>query len=75
MKTSWKWKIYYDTVLQDIEVDDGNRHQRLQAAKNAIVDRLEDSLHGREPLTNAERVQIEDACRTLLLLRERPRAA
>ena len=67
METRWEWKSHYDSALQ--EKDDHRRHQRMQAAKNAIVDRLEDSLHGREPLTSAERVQIEEACRELLLLR------
>lgn len=75
MKTSWKWKAYYDQALQEIGGDVGKRHECLQAAKNAIADRLEDSLHGREPLSNAERSQIQNACRTLLLLRDRLRAA
>ena len=78
MQGPWKWKPYYDEALSEFEVDDAKRHQRLQTAKNAIIDRLEDSLHGREPLSGAERVQIEDACRTLLLVRVvrgRPRAA
>jgi len=47
----------------------------MQAAKNAIVDRLEDSLHGRHPLSSAERVLIEEACRELLFLRSHQRAA
>ena len=75
MEASWKWKTYYDAALLQIALDDGKRHELIQAAKNAIADRLEDTLHGREPLGSAERVQIEDGCRTLLLLRERPKAA
>jgi len=72
MKIWWEWKNRYDAALR--EEDDHRRSQRMQAAKNAIVDRLEDSLHGRQPLSSAERVQIEEACRELLLLRSRQRA-
>jgi hypothetical protein len=70
MTASWKWKAWYDTAFVEIEVEDGKRQERLEAAKHAIVDRLEDSLQGREPLNSAERVQIEEACRNLLLLRK-----
>jgi hypothetical protein len=69
------WKMSYDAAMVEFELEDGKRQQRLQAAKNAIIDHLEDSLHGREPLGTAERAQIEDACRTLLLVREGFRAA
>ena len=75
MQAAWKWKSFYEAALLEMEVPDGKQYQRLEVAKNAIVDRLEDSLHGREPLSSAERVQIEEACRTLLLVRERPSAA
>lgn len=68
METRWDWKLRYDDALR--EKDGSRRHQRMEAAKNAIVDRLEDSLHGRQPLSSMERVQIEDACRNLLLLRK-----
>lgn len=68
METRWDWKLRYDDALR--EKDGPRRHQRMEAAKNAIVDRLEDSLHGRQPLSSMERVQIEDACRNLLLLRK-----
>jgi hypothetical protein len=73
MGVRWEWKSHYDAALQ--EKDDRRRHQRMQAAKSAIVDRLEDSLHGRQPLSSAERVEIEEACRELLLLRHHERAA
>ena len=73
METPWEWKARCDAALG--ERDDRRRHERMKAAKNAIVDRLEDSLHGREPLTSVERVQIEEACRRLLLLRNHARAA
>jgi hypothetical protein len=69
----WEWKNRYLAALRGD--DDGRRPQRMQAAKNAIVDRLEDSLHGRQPLSSAERVQIEEACRELLLLRNHQRAS
>ncbi len=75
MAASWKWKTCYNIAFVEIEVEDGKRQQRLEAAKHAIVDRLEDSLQGREPLGSAERVQIEEACRNLLLLRDHQRAA
>ena len=75
MKAPWKWKTCYDAALLEIEIDDGMRQMHLEAAKNAIADRLEDSLHGRHPLGSAERVQIEEACRMLLLLRGRQRVA
>ena len=74
MEGPWKWKTYYDAALSENEPDSGQRHQRIHPAKNAIADRLEDSLQGRQPLSSAERVQIEKVCRTLLLIRERPRA-
>src|SRR5438045_1367117 len=67
------WKQSYDAALR--EKDDGKRQQRMAAAKNAIVDRLEDSLHGRQPLSCSERVQIEQACRELLHSRNDRRAA
>jgi len=73
MEAPWKWKSCYDAASLEIEIDDGKRQMRLEAAKNAIADRLEDSLHGRQPLGSTERVQIEEACRMLLLLRERQR--
>jgi hypothetical protein len=73
MDRQWNWKTRYDAALR--EKDDGRRQQRMQAAKNAIVDRLEDSLHGRQPLSSAERVQIEEACRELLLMRNHQLAA
>lgn len=74
MEASWTWKTCYAAALLEFE-DEGKRHHYLQAAKNAIIDRLEDSLHGRQPLSSAERVQIEDACRRLLHVRERRNAA
>jgi hypothetical protein len=73
MEGRWEWKSRYDDALR--ETDELRRQQRVDAAKHAIVDRLEDSLHGREPLDSAERVQIEEACRELLLLRNQRRAA
>lgn len=73
MEARWEWKSHYDSALS--EKDDHRRHQRMQTAKNAIVDRLEDSLHGRQPLSSAERIQLEEACRELLLLRSHQRAA
>ena len=72
IEARWEWKSHYEAALR--EKDDRRRYQRMQAAKNAIVDRLEDSLHGRQPLSSAERVQIEEACRELLLLRSHQRA-
>jgi hypothetical protein len=72
---AWKWKTYYAAALLEIEIQDGKRQQRFEAAKNAIADRLEDSLHGRLPLSSSERVQIEEACRTLVILRRYPNAA
>jgi len=75
MQEPWQWKVFYGRALAEIEAVEGKQDQCLQAAKNAIIDRLEDSLHGRQPLSSAERVQIEDACRTLLLFRRYSRAA
>lgn len=54
-------------------IEDGT--MRMQGVKNAIVGRLEDSLHGRQPLSSAERVRIEKACRELVLLRNHQKAA
>lgn len=68
METRWEWKARYDAALG--ENDGGRRQERMNAAKNAIVDRLEDSLHGREPLSSSERVHIEEACRKLRFLRK-----
>jgi hypothetical protein len=73
METRWEWKSRYDAALR--EKDDRRRQQRMQSVKNAIVDRLEDSLHGRQPLSRAERVEIEEACRNFLLLRNHKRVA
>lgn len=73
MGMPWEWKARYEAALG--ERDDRTRLERMKAAKAAIVDRLEDSLHGRQPLTSAERVQIEEACRRLLLFRTHARAA
>ena len=75
MQKPWKWKMYYEAALSELEVQDGKGDIRLYAAKNAIIDRLEDSLHARHPLSNAGRIEIENACRTLLLIRNHSRAA
>jgi|KBSSwiStaDraftv2_1062776.scaffolds.fasta_scaffold267856_2 hypothetical protein len=75
MQEPWQWKIWYGRALVELDAEEGQREQCVQAARNAIIDRLEDSLHGRKPLSSAERAQIEDACRTLLLFREYSRAA
>jgi hypothetical protein len=74
MSAAWKWKPLYVEALVEIEIEDG-RQKRLEAAKHAIADRLEDSLQGREPLGSAEQVEIEKACSTLLLLRHDPNAS
>jgi hypothetical protein len=42
MEAPWKWKTYYAAALLEIEIQDGVGQQRLEAAKNAIADRLED---------------------------------
>jgi hypothetical protein len=57
MAIDWK-ALYEDSML---EVDETKIRQKIEAAENAMRDRLEDALHGRLPIDAAERQAIEDA--------------
>ena len=63
--------LYYDAVA---ELDPTALLRRIEAAQRAIVDRLDESLHGRNPMDAIEQQAIEDARRSLYFLKKHPAA-
>jgi hypothetical protein len=63
--------LYYDAV---VELDPVQLLQKIEAAQKAIVDRLEDSLNGRNPIEAGEQQLIEDARQNLYFLKKHPAA-
>jgi hypothetical protein len=66
MKPTYIWQVSYEAAL--LETDLYNLNNRIAAAKTAIRDRQEDSLHGRDCIDGAERQAIEQALSYLRLL-------
>jgi hypothetical protein len=47
-ENSNSWKTFYQDAL--LELDPEKMPQKIDAAQNAIADRVEDGLHGRRPI-------------------------
>jgi hypothetical protein len=71
-QNSSNWKAFYQDAL--LELDPEKMPQKIDAAQNAIADRVEDGLHGRCPIGPAERQRIADARHYLSYLKEHPAA-
>ena len=69
---SWGLQSLYEAVL--CETNSIKMREKIEVARNAINDRLEDSLHGHEPLEGEERQAIDNALRCLRI-RNRDEAA
>jgi hypothetical protein len=63
--------LYYDAVA---ELDPAQLLQKIEAAQRAISERLNDALHGRNPIDAYEKQLIEDARHTLGFLKSHPAA-
>jgi|SRR5579872_4951877 len=57
-----------------VELDPTLLLQKIEAAQRAILDRLDDALHGRDPINDDEEQAIEDARRNLYSLKRHPAA-
>jgi hypothetical protein len=68
--SAWQ-SLYNDAVA---ELDQVQLLQKIGAAQRAIGDRLEDALHGRNPIDADERQAIEDARYNLHFLKKHPAA-
>jgi hypothetical protein len=66
------WKAFYQDAL--LELDAEKMPTKIDAAQNAIADRVEDGLHGRRPIGAAERQSIADAQHYLSYLKGHPAA-
>jgi hypothetical protein len=66
------WQSLYTDAL--LEVDQEKILQKIDAAQNAIADRVEDGLHSRPPIGSAERQRIADARHYLFYLESHPAA-
>ena len=71
MKQTADWQtLYCDAVA---ELDPTALLQKIEAAQRAIVDRLDDALHG-NPIDASEEQAIEDARYNLHFLKKHPAA-
>jgi hypothetical protein len=71
-KTAATWlTLYNDTV---VELDPIKLLDKIEVAQKAISDRLEDALHGRNPINANEQQLIEDARQNLHFLKKHPAA-
>ena len=68
--SNWQ-SLYNDAVA---ELDPPLLLQKIEAAQKAIGDRLEDALHGRNPINADELQLIEDARHNLHFLKKHPAA-
>lgn len=68
MPNQSNWRPPYEAALR--EADDNKLNQCIAEAIRAIYDRLEDALHGRQPLDNEERRAIQAASQTLRSLKQ-----
>jgi hypothetical protein len=59
------WKQFFKDAILDL--DPTSAEQKLEAAKNAIEDRLRE-IHARGGIDHRERMELEDAQRTILFL-------
>jgi hypothetical protein len=66
------WESFYNDAVA--ELDPTKLLDKIGAAQRAIGDRLEDALHGRNPIDGDERQAIEDARYNLHFLKKHPAA-
>jgi hypothetical protein len=66
------WQSLYSDAL--IELDQTKLRQKIEAAEQAIGERLTAALHGRLPLEAKEQAAIEDARHFLRYLKDHPAA-
>ena len=71
-ENSNSWKTFYQDAL--LELDPEKMPQKIDAAQNAIADRVEDGLQGRRPIGAAEQQRIADARHYLSYLERHPAA-
>jgi hypothetical protein len=64
------WQSLYSDAL--VELDPIKLLQKIDAAQEAISDRLNDALHGRDPIDVDEWRAIEDARHNLQFLKKHP---
>jgi len=64
----YPWQASYAAALVDVRPD--RVKKRIAVAENAINDRLEDSLHGRQVLDSSERSAIMQALSHLRSLKQ-----
>ena len=64
----YSWQASYAAALVDVRPD--RVKKRIAAAENAINDRLEDVLHGRQTLDSSERSAIMQALNHLRSLKQ-----
>jgi hypothetical protein len=64
------WQLLYNDAV--VELAPIELLAKIESAQKAIGDRLNDALHGRNPIDAIERQAIEDARHTLYFLRKHP---
>jgi hypothetical protein len=66
------WLTLYNDAV--VELDPIKLLDKIEVAQKAISDRLEDALHGRNPINATEQQSIEDARNNLHFLNKHPAA-
>jgi hypothetical protein len=66
------WKLLYNDAV--VELDRIALLAKIEMAQKAIGDRLDDALHGRNPINVDEQQAIEDARHNLYFLKKHPAA-
>jgi hypothetical protein len=66
------WLTLYNDAV--VELDPIKLLDKIEVAQKAIGDRLEDALHGRNPINANEQQLIEDARQNLHFLKKHPAA-
>lgn len=66
------WQTLYNDAV--VELDPIQLLEKIAAAEKAIGHRLNDSLHGRNPIDAKEQQAIEDARHNLFFLKKHPAA-
>ena len=66
------WQSLYNDAVA--ELDPITLLQKIEAAQRAIIDRLDDAVHGRNLIDDDEHQAIEDARHNLYFLKKHPAA-
>jgi hypothetical protein len=66
------WLTLYNDAI--VELDPIKLLDKIEVTQKAIGDRMEDALHGRNPINGNERELIEEARRSLNFLKKHPAA-